>query len=146
MSTLYSSQALGIFNNRPARQAISYYEIVRNISLTHCMKSIVLVKQLLVLFCVLIRTYECAFKNIFPFLLQYITYMVNFGLHQLENQPFYVYAKKVYEPPREKTYNLHMQNKDADQLRGDREADQCLCFRYTDSTCPILLKSEISSF
>ena len=23
-------------------------------------------------------------------------------------------------------------NKDADQLRGDREADQCLCFRYTD--------------
>ena len=25
-------------------------------------------------------------------------------------------------------------NKDADQLRGYREADQRLCFRYTDST------------
>ena len=37
------------------------------------------------------------------------------------------------------------ENKDADQLRGDREADQRLCFRYTDSTIPLLLKSEISS-
>ena len=38
------------------------------------------------------------------------------------------------------------ENKDADQLRGDREADQRLCFRYKDSTLPLLLKSEISSF
>ena len=38
------------------------------------------------------------------------------------------------------------ENKDADQLRGNREADQHLCFRYTDSTLPPLLKSEISSF
>ena len=37
------------------------------------------------------------------------------------------------------------ENKDADQLRGDREADQRLCFRYSDSTIH-LLKSEISSF
>ena len=37
------------------------------------------------------------------------------------------------------------ENKDADQLRGDREADQCLCFRYTDRTIPHLPKSEISS-
>ena len=37
-------------------------------------------------------------------------------------------------------------NKDADQLRGNREADQRLCFRYTDSTIPRLPKSEISSF
>ena len=35
--------------------------------------------------------------------------------------------------------------KDADQLRGNREADQRLCFRYTDSTIPLLSKSEISS-
>ena len=34
------------------------------------------------------------------------------------------------------------QNKDADQLRGN----QRLCFRYSDSTIPLLLKSEISSF
>ena len=38
------------------------------------------------------------------------------------------------------------ENKDADQLRGDREADQRLCFRYTDSTIRILPKSEISIF
>ena len=37
------------------------------------------------------------------------------------------------------------ENKDADQLRGNREADQPLCFRYTDSTIPLLSESEISS-
>ena len=38
------------------------------------------------------------------------------------------------------------ENKDADQLRGNRETDQRLCFRYTDSTLSLLLKSETSSF
>ena len=38
------------------------------------------------------------------------------------------------------------ENKDADQLRDNREADQHLCFRYIDSTIPILSKYEISSF
>ena len=38
------------------------------------------------------------------------------------------------------------ENKDADQLRGNREADHRLCFRYSDSTISLLLKSEISSF
>ena len=38
------------------------------------------------------------------------------------------------------------ENKAADQLRGNREADQRLCFRYSDSTLPLLLESEISSF
>ena len=37
------------------------------------------------------------------------------------------------------------ENKDADQLRGNREADQRLCCRYMDSTIPLLPKSEISS-
>ena len=37
------------------------------------------------------------------------------------------------------------ENKDADQLRGYREADQRHCFRYIDSTIPLLSKSEISS-
>ena len=36
------------------------------------------------------------------------------------------------------------ENKDADQLRGNHEADQHLCFRYTDSTLPLLPKYEIS--
>ena len=35
------------------------------------------------------------------------------------------------------------ENKDADQLRGNREADQCLCFRYTDCTIPLPPNSEI---
>ena len=30
------------------------------------------------------------------------------------------------------------ENKDADQLRGNRKADQRLCFRYIDSTIPLL--------
>ena len=37
------------------------------------------------------------------------------------------------------------ENKDADQLRGNREADQRLCFRDTDRTIPLLPKYKISS-
>ena len=37
------------------------------------------------------------------------------------------------------------ENEDADQLRSNCAADQRLCFRYTDSTIPLLPKSEISS-
>ena len=51
----------------------------------------------------------------------------------------------TYEPRREKTGFCIFENKDADQLRGNREADQRLCFRYTDSTIPLLSKSKISS-
>ena len=36
------------------------------------------------------------------------------------------------------------ENKDADQRRGNREADQRLCFRYMDSTIPLLSESKIS--
>ena len=38
------------------------------------------------------------------------------------------------------------ENKGADQLRSNCEADQRLCFRYMDSTISLLLKSGISSF
>ena len=38
------------------------------------------------------------------------------------------------------------ENKDADQLCGNHDADQRLCFRYSDSTISFLLKSKISSF
>ena len=40
------------------------------------------------------------------------------------------------------------ENKDADQLRGNREAGQRLCFQYTDSTIPVLLspKFQASSY
>ena len=36
------------------------------------------------------------------------------------------------------------ENKDAGQLRCNREADQRLCFRYIDSTIPLLSKYEMS--
>ena len=63
---------------------------------------------------------------------------------------FIVIVKLVFsfknEPLHGKT-KLHIgENKDADQLRGNREADHRLCFRYSDNTIPLLLKSEISSF
>ena len=37
------------------------------------------------------------------------------------------------------------ENKHADQLLGNREADQRLCFRYIDSIIPLFSKSEIPS-
>ena len=37
------------------------------------------------------------------------------------------------------------ENKGADQLRSNCEADQRLCFHYTDSSVPLLYKSKISS-
>ena len=49
----------------------------------------------------------------------------------------------TYEPRHEKTDLC--KNKDADHLCGNVAADQHLCFRYTDSTIPLILKSEISS-
>ena len=39
-----------------------------------------------------------------------------------------------------------VENKGADQLRSNCEADQHLCFRYTDSTIPFLHIAKISSF
>ena len=41
----------------------------------------------------------------------------------------------TYEPRHEKTNALHMQK------QRQREADQCLCFRYIDSTIPLLSKA-----
>ena len=38
------------------------------------------------------------------------------------------------------------ENKGADQLRGNLEADQHLCFNYTNNRIPLLLISKISSF
>ena len=36
------------------------------------------------------------------------------------------------------------ENKGADQLRGNREADERLCFRYTDSAIPPLSQDKKS--
>ena len=37
------------------------------------------------------------------------------------------------------------ENKEADQLLGNRTVDQCIGFRYIDRTIPLVFKSEISS-
>ena len=44
-----------------------------------------------------------------------------------------------------KAFFGNAKSKDADQLCGNRTADQRLCFRYIDSTIPLLSKSEIST-
>ena len=63
-----------------------------------------------------------------------------FTTGQLEDQ-----VRRVFEPRHEKTNICLCKNKDADQLRGNREADQRLCFCYIDSTIPLLPKSLITS-
>ena len=50
----------------------------------------------------------------------------------------------IIEPRYEKPVFCICEDKDADQLCGNRTADQCLCFHYTDSAIPLLAKSEIS--
>ena len=65
----------------------------------------------------------------------------------MQKSSFYSHdaAYSRYEPRREKTGFSICEKKDADQLRGNREADQRLCFRYIDSTIPLLPKYKISS-
>ena len=55
----------------------------------------------------------------------------------------YFFLKNLSRIMRKPTFCI-CENKDADQLRGNREADQRFCFRYIDSTIPLLSKSEIS--
>ena len=58
----------------------------------------------------------------------------------------YIQRFMPFEPPRGKTNNLHMGKQRRRSASRYREADQRLCFRNSDSTIPLLLKSEISSF
>ena len=57
---------------------------------------------------------------------------------------YVILLKYRNEPHHEKTGLSICENKDADQLRSNQEADQHLCFRYIDRTIPLLSKSEIS--
>ena len=51
----------------------------------------------------------------------------------------------IYEPHHEIFDFCIHENKDADQLNGNSEADQRLCFHYIDSRIPLLPKCEISN-
>ena len=85
--------------------------------------------------------------------LQYTLYdlLVKSGCHVWSFRPRFYRANHPprtnlpSEPRHEKTNIYICENKDADQLRGEREADTRFCFRHTDSTIPLLPKSEISS-
>ena len=60
--------------------------------------------------------------------------------------PIFLIKQKQIDAIAELKTNICIcENKDADQLRGNREADQRLCFRYKDSAITLLHKSEISS-
>ena len=61
-------------------------------------------------------------------------------LHRIINFPLYNMSCVMRKP----TICI-CENKDADQLRSNREADQHLCFRFLDSTIPLLSKYKISS-
>ena len=59
----------------------------------------------------------------------------------LAEQPGFLYMSLIARKP---AFCI-CENKDADQLRGNREADQRICFRYTDTTIPLLSKSEFQA-
>ena len=67
---------------------------------------------------------------------------------ELQSEPYVLFVHseffKMSRVMRKPTF-CTCENKDADQLRDNREADQRLCFRYLDSTIPLLSKSEILS-
>ena len=48
-------------------------------------------------------------------------------------------------PHHERSFFCICENKGADQMHGNRAAEQCLCFQYIDSTISLLHQSEISS-
>ena len=65
------------------------------------------------------------------------------NIHDKNNENFKS-GKFIYEPLDEKICFLHMRNqKGADLLRGNRIADQRLCFCYIDSTIPLPPKYEV---
>ena len=80
------------------------------------------------------RLYICMRKSV-------KSYLIGNNLHQMTKLTLNLYLSLVVRKP----FFCICENKDADQLRGNREADQRLCFRYTDSTIPLLNKFEISS-
>ena len=54
--------------------------------------------------------------------------------------------KLIIEPRHEKTNILHMRKQYADQLRGDRKADQRLCFDYTQMVARSIRRLMTSPF
>ena len=68
-------------------------------------------------------------------------YILQFLPHSWVEDMFSSYLSRVVRKP---AFCI-CENKGADQLRGNREADQRLCFRYMESVIPLLSKFKISS-
>ena len=61
-------------------------------------------------------------------------------------QPTYIHFSIICISASQVTHYMHLSRLMKTPTICIREADQRLCFRYSDSTIPLLLKSEISSF
>ena len=81
----------------------------------------------------------CIFDDFLMLRLKCQTYEIFFSW-ELSNE--WVELSRIVRKP---DFCLCRENKGADQLRGNREADQRLCFRHSDSTIPLLLIAKISS-
>ena len=92
-----------------------------------------MIQPFVVELCIVHKRSELSVKTDFPSEMLTNCYLA----HQKES---YHMSRVVRKP----TFCI-CENKDADQLRGNREADQRPCFRYIDSTIPLVSKSEISS-
>ena len=77
------------------------------------------------------------FKYVYRLLAPEIYYYIGFCFTMDSSSTY------IIEPRYEKPGFCMCENKDADQLRN-HEADQRLCFHYTDSTIPLLPKCKIS--
>ena len=95
--------------------------------------------------------YSLAEFNYYLFYFNYTESLLDLCLHvntqnikSRQSVYFLLLFAVLNEPRHEKTGFCICENKAADQLCGNRTADQRLCFRYMDSTIPLLPKSEMS--
>ena len=92
------------------------------------------------------KFFQCQNKSLSHAHILLIIYSLQKEMHIFHFHFFFFFSRKykVSHCTRKPTICI-CENKNAAQLRSNCEADQRLCFRYTDSTIPLLFKSEISS-
>ena len=68
---------------------------------------------------------------------KFMIHIIRILCHNLDKHMSLVYQEQMSRVMRKPTFGI-CENKDADQLRGNGEADQRLCFRYIHSSIPLL--------
>ena len=91
-----------------------------------------------------VRSTKLLFNFLFSVLIKGLLIAIYLPLRSTKHVNYHTCRKYLSRVVRKPTFCI-CENKDADQLRGYREADQRLCFCYIDRTIPLLSKSEISS-